>query len=258
MMVTRSQLLWSSALIITLASAYYQRATGPTWPVHGHVAVGLQDVGFKLPRSHEGERDARVAILVPDATIQGDVKYRRTDGPDAWDQRSLVRQGDTLIGVLPHQPPAQKLTYQIFLRSPGSALVPLTAGPITIRFKGYTPLMVLLPHIILMFGAMLFSTQAGLAAVFRGRQIARLAFWTVVMLFFGGLVLGPIVVKYAFDAWWTGWPVGNDLTDNKTAIAFLLWLIAWLRVRKHPRRRIAVIVAAVLLLAVYLIPHSAQ
>jgi len=258
MILSRSLYLWLLALIITLASAYYQRTTGPTWPVRGHVTIGSQDVGFKLPRSHAGDSDARYVILAPGSRIRGEFLYRKADSDSSWTMGRLLRQGDSLIGTLPHQPPAQSLAYQVFLHVAPPERAKLTEQPITIRFKGHTPLWVLLPHIVLMFGAMLFSTQAGLAAVFRGRRIARLAFWTVVMLFFGGLVLGPIVVKYAFDAWWTGWPVGSDLTDNKTAVAFVLWLFAWLRVRKHPRRRIAVIVAAVLLLAVYLIPHSAQ
>jgi hypothetical protein len=70
------------------------------------------------------------------------------------------------------------------------------------------------------------------------------------------MLLGPAVQKYAFGAFWTGWPFGNDLTDNKTLVAVIGWLIAWLRVRKYPNRRGWAIAAALILLAVYLIPHS--
>ncbi len=70
------------------------------------------------------------------------------------------------------------------------------------------------------------------------------------------MILGPIVQKYAFDAYWTGWPFGQDLTDNKTLAAFVLWVAAYFQVKFNPKKRGWVIAAAVLLLAVYLIPHS--
>jgi hypothetical protein len=75
-------------------------------------------------------------------------------------------------------------------------------------------------------------------------------------MFVGGLALGPVVQKYAFDAYWTGWPFGQDLTDNKTAAAFLAWLAAWRYAPRseHPVRW--VVGAALITLAVFLIPHS--
>jgi len=113
----------------------------------------------------------------------------------------------------------------------------------------------MLPHILLMFTAMLFSTRAGLAAIFREKTFS-LTLWTFVTFVLGGLVFGPIVQKYAFGDYWTGWPWGTDLTDNKTAFAFIFWLIALIKVLKHPRHRSWVLVASIVLLLIYLIPHS--
>ena len=72
----------------------------------------------------------------------------------------------------------------------------------------------------------------------------------------GGLLLGPLVQKFAFDAYWTGWPFGHDLTDNKTLVAFLAWLPA--TVLALTRRRIGLAVAAgwIVMMGVFLIPHS--
>jgi hypothetical protein len=75
-------------------------------------------------------------------------------------------------------------------------------------------------------------------------------------LLIGGLILGPIVQKYAFDAYWTGWPFGHDLTDNKTAVSFILWVLAYFIIRRNPQKRGWVLAACILQLAVYLIPHS--
>ena len=77
-----------------------------------------------------------------------------------------------------------------------------------------------------------------------------------VLLAIGGLLLGPAVQKYAFDAWWTGWPFGHDLTDNKTAIAVAAWGIALLRTRGGRGARVAIVVAALVTMAVFIVPHS--
>lgn len=39
-------------------------------------------------------------------------------------------------------------------------------------------------------------------------------------------MIGCFVSGYAFGEPWTGFPVSNDLTDNKTLLAFLAWAAA--------------------------------
>jgi hypothetical protein len=76
------------------------------------------------------------------------------------------------------------------------------------------------------------------------------------LLILGGLVFGPIMQKYAFDAYWTGWPFGGDLTDNKTAVAALAWLCAALALSRSKRPVVWALAAAIIVLVVFLIPHS--
>ncbi|MGB6865336.1 MAG: hypothetical protein WBE11_06555, partial [Candidatus Aminicenantaceae bacterium] len=125
-----------------------------------------------------------------------------------------------------------------------------------IRFKDYVPRTILFPHIIVMFLAMLFSTRAGLEALDKNGNTRKLVIWTTGLLFVGGLILGPLVQKYAFGALWTGFPFGYDLTDNKTLIAFLGWMAALIAGRKGKPARGWVLGASILLFVVYLIPHS--
>ena len=75
-------------------------------------------------------------------------------------------------------------------------------------------------------------------------------------MFFGGLIFGPVVQKFAFGAYWTGWPFGQDLTDNKTLIAFIFWVIALIRIWRNREKRGWILVAAIVLLVIFLIPHS--
>jgi hypothetical protein len=103
---------------------------------------------------------------------------------------------------------------------------------------------------------MLFSTRTSLESIFGGPRTAMYAVLTIITLVFGGFVLGPMVQKYAFDAYWTGWPFGHDLTDNKTAIALLFWIVAYWRIRKQSSPKYWAIMAGVALILVFLIPHS--
>ena len=115
---------------------------------------------------------------------------------------------------------------------------------------------ILIPHVIIMFSAMLFSTRAGLEFFNSGPNLKKLASWTVGLLFLGGLLLGPAVQWYAFNAWWTGWPFGTDLTDNKTAVALAGWLVALMAIHRKRHGRAWALGASLVLLLVYLIPHS--
>ena len=46
------------------------------------------------------------------------------------------------------------------------------------------------------------------------------------LLFAGGMILGPVVQNFAFGELWTSVPFSWDLTDNKTLVAFTFWIIA--------------------------------
>ena len=255
-MRNRSVLLWVLAFLITAASAVYQRMTGPTYPVRDHEVLNGAEVRFSLSRSHGGPGDFPVILSVPDPTIQGFVEWKRYRTAEAWNTVPLVRSRDTLFASLPHQPPAGKLVYRIMLQDARQLITVPASGAVVMRFKGEVPTAVLIVHILFIFSAMLFSARAGLEVLSIEPKFRSFAFWTVALLFIGGLVLGPIVQKYAFDAYWTGWPFGGDLTDNKTAVALIAWIVAAVMVRRSANPARWIIGAAVLTLAVFLIPHS--
>jgi hypothetical protein len=229
--------------------------TGPTYPASGKVEIAGEKIKYKLIRTWEGDTDAEVTIEVENTSIEGKYRYRRFKSFDDWTEKPMQRRGSELVATLPNQPPAGKVEFQILLGE-NNNFVSLEKKPLILRYKGVVPLFVLIPHIITIFLAMMFSLRTGFEALIHGRNLVNQAMWTLIFLTIGGMILGPIVQKYAFDAYWTGWPIGTDLTDNKTAAAFIMWIVAYFRVRNNPNQRGWVIAAALVLLAVYLIPHS--
>lgn len=251
---TQSILLWIFAIVFTISAAVYQRLTGPTHPKRINITIKGEDYLFKLLRSHGGESDATISLEVPDH-ISGELKYKRFKTSDEYKTVPMVRNGQEISAQLPHQPPAGKLQYIITLNDGKDDYV-LNEEPVIIRFKGDVAAYVLIPHIIFMFLAMLFSLRTGIEAIFKGKRTFKYARVTLLSLVIGGLILGPIVQWMAFGDFWTGWPFGGDWTDNKTLAAVVFWLIAFFVLRKKPQNRLWPIIAFLVLFAMYMIPHS--
>jgi len=254
-MKLRSVYLWVLAFVIVAFAAIYQRMTGPTYPVRGSVRIGDSVISFKLTTSTDAAGDEEVHLKVPDTRISGIVELRRYPSNDPWVRHDLERQGEDLIARIPHQAPAGKVTYRIQLQG-GADSAWITSEPVVIRYKGKVPEFIMVPHIILMFLAMWFSTRAGFEGLFKRPHVAQQTLWTILALTLGGMVLGPLVQKLAFGVYWSGWPIGKDLTDNKTVAAWLVWLIALWRIRKRPDATWWAVAASVILFLVYMIPHS--
>ena len=249
-------LLWVLAFLITASAAVYQRMTGPTHPIRGKVMLNDTEIAFRLERDPETTSDYEVRVKVPQTEITGTLLYKRHKTDDPWTKITMVRQEDFLAGSLPKQPTAGKLEYKIFLASQGKEISLSGENPVIIRFKDPVPTIILILHIIIIFIAMMFSTRAGIEALNPKGNPRKLVLWTIGLLIVGGLILGPVVQKYAFGEFWTGFPFGSDLTDNKILIAMIGWIAALIAGRRGKPARWWVLGASILLLVVYLIPHS--
>ncbi|MFZ4401784.1 MAG: hypothetical protein ACOYO1_17275 [Bacteroidales bacterium] len=258
--IVKSILFWLFAVVFTISIAIYQRMTGPTYPKKGSITIADKEVKFKLLRSQENTKngvscDAIIKIENKSKILGGSIVYKRYKTMDDWNEVIMHQNGDYIEGALPSQPAAGKLEYRVFLKYNNENFA-LNVDPVVIRFTGEVPKYILLPHILFMFLAMLFSTRTGIEAIIKGKHTFNYALVTVITLFLGGIILGPIVQKYAFGAYWTGWPFGKDLTDDKTAVAFLFWVIATFKMYRNREKKGFAIVAMIVLLAVYMIPHS--
>jgi hypothetical protein len=249
-------LLWLLAFVIAAGSMVYQRMTGPTYPFRGKVDVAGTPLKFSLPRSSENIKDCEVAVTVAEASISGALEYKRFKTDDPLTALPLERKGDALVAYLPKQPMAGKLEYRVLLTK-GEQSVSLTGGkPIVIRFRGVVPIWVLIPHVLFMLLAMIFSARAGLEALRKGGNPQKLAQWAAILLFIAGFILGPMMQYYGFGKLWTGFPLGHDLTDNKTLVAMLFWILALRVGRKGKPARGWILAASIVSLVIFLIPHS--
>ncbi len=247
---------WLAAVVVTLASLVWQMRSGPTYPVRGSVRLAGEVIAMRLERSHGTGSGQPVVVRAPNPEVTGEVVWRRYPTSDPWQAIAMRRDGAELRAELPEQVAAGKLEYQVRLRSGGEGAA-FPARPAITRYRGDPPAAVLVPHILAMFLGMLLAARSGVEALAPRGNLRRLVWGTLALFVVGGFLLGPLVQHYAFGQWWTGVPFGWDLTDNKTLIAVLAWVVAALAVRGGRRARGATLAAAALTLVVFAIPHSA-
>ena len=258
---------WCIAIIITLFLSIYQRMTGPTHPKKVDIELNGESYQIKLPRSGVQHDEIITLEGVPQAVYHGDsphdlrsasitgtvpmIHYRRYPTTEAYTTVDFVWKDNAWQAALPVQPVAGKLQYYITVGGKDY----LKDEPVVIRFRNDVPAYILIPHILLMFTAMLFAVYA-LMMVTMHKDYRKWLKITVATLFVGGFIFGPLVQHAAFGPWWTGFPYGTDLTDNKTLISFLFFMVA-LATLKWKYNKWLVALAVVVMIAVFTIPHSA-
>ncbi|QDT43786.1 hypothetical protein Pan241w_38900 [Gimesia alba] len=260
--------LWFLAFLLAASAMIYQRATGPTHPMKFRVADGIT---AKLIRTHESTHDAVVELPVPENVskgVSGTLFYKRFRTKDDFTpvlmELTDTDSGPQLQAPLPKQPAAGKLEYYIEAKIDGKQrrFPKDAASNVLIRFKDPVPDGVLIPHITLMIFSILLGMRSGLAALFAPYNMRQLAWVTLCGMTVGGMILGPMVQKYAFGEYWTGFPLGGDWTDNKMLFMFLAWVFACSVIGLNPYKkvtaimRIAVFTATIVMTVCYLIPHS--
>jgi hypothetical protein len=265
-------ILWFLAFLITISAAIYQRMTGPTYPKKLDITVNDSICHLKLIRSLGLNEKPEVKLNINDTTVKARLFFKRFKTDEDYQVSSFsykiypvhsfimnkvfkMYEDKGFFATVPQEPPAGKIQYYFEITDSHGTRTYLKDSPEVIRFKGDVPAFVLVPHILLMFIAMMFSTLAGLMALIKYPLYKKYAVWTLFLFIAGGFVLGPLVQYFAFGDLWTGIPFGWDLTDNKTLIALLFWILAVV-MNKKADKPVYTILAAFILLLVFSIPHS--
>jgi hypothetical protein len=264
--------LWTLTFIITVAAAIYQRHTGPTYPKEMDVVLNDIHYELKLVRSLALDERPEVKLDITDTTLRARLYFKRFPSNEEYQVKEFsyreyavksfimnkifkIYDEKGLFADVPQQPAAGKIQYYFEITDSKGTKTFLKDSPVVIRFKGSVPGFILAPHILLMFFAMLFSTLAGLMSLAKIPQYKKYGVWTLILFIAGGMILGPLVQYYAFGDLWTGIPFGWDLTDNKTLIALVFWILAVAMNREKDRPHFTVLAAFILLL-IFSIPHS--
>ena len=269
MKIVRTFLMWTITIVITISAMVYQKTTGPTYPKKVDIELDSKQYRLNLLRSNEIGSPCDINLPFEDPSITAKIFYKRYKVDEEWTEVMMERKTinekaffgkgasiDVLSATLPEQAAAGKVEYHIEVYKGGEVVEIEADEPVVVRFKGFVPRYILIPHVLFMIISLFMATRTGVEALFSGSKIFAYTRNTLIALTIGGLTLGPIVQLYAFGELWTGWPFGGDWTDNKTIFAWIFWLIAFIVVRKNRQHKIWPIIATLVLFAIYMIPHS--
>jgi len=109
--------------------------------------------------------------------------------------------------------------------------------PVRLKFEGKVPAYIVIPHIFAIFAAIFFAALTLFTAVDlkRGRgtlgESVKYCGITVALLFIGFIPFGWAMNYFAFGVLWEAIPFGRDVTDNKSQIMFLFWLVTLIMVK---------------------------
>lgn len=278
--------LWGVAIVLAGSAMVYQRATGPTYPLKGEINIGGRPYSYELPRSSElvarspgvNEPIGAVIKFVFDGDVppvDGAVAWRRWPTEDSYQEVPFkveltrdtkigepTKRSTELAAEIPPQPPAGKVEYFVTVTAQDKTIrLPTGDESIVLRYKDFVPRPILYPHIIAMIFVIVIGMRAALSALFDPRTTRRYAWVAFILMTVGGMMLGPLVQKYAFGEYWTGFPWGGDWTDNKMLVMWLAWLVACVVLGASTKPvtkvgRAVTVAAAIVMTGVYLIPHS--
>ena len=258
-------LLWVLAVLLAAAAMIYQRSTGPTYEFKGRLEHDGESYKYELLRSHETTGGAKIELpKIEGADYNATLHYKRYQTEDSMTSLAFALDADDkFVAQLPVQPAAGKMEYYITGSIDGETFTIPQEGEkdIVLRYKDPVPDYLLIPHVTMMIIVIIFGIRAGLGSAFNDGTMRK---WTIVAfgaMTLGGMILGPLVQKFAFGEYWTGFPYGGDFTDNKMLIMWLAWALALAIIGFKPKKkegisRAAVIFAAIVMTGVYLIPHS--
>ncbi|MCX6152873.1 MAG: hypothetical protein NT007_01800 [Candidatus Kapabacteria bacterium] len=249
-------IFWILSIVMMAAFGRFQRATGPSYPVSGEVTINKHEIDYSLPRSSEGDDIVYIKIKVPDTAVMAVIDFKKYPSYDEYKSEAMTRDNQYFKFLVPRQANAGKISYKIHLKTDTEAVDLNKGEPVVIRFRGSVPLFIMIFHILFMAISLTLCFRTMFEVFMKGNNLYRFTLATCISLMIGGMILGPIVQKFAFGAFWTGWPFGHDLTDNKTIAGIILWLLAVWRLRKDPNATKWVLAAVILLVVVYFIPHS--
>jgi|GEM_PF-2933832 len=139
------------------------------------------------------------------------------------------------FGYLPPQARGARLEYYIEAKAGDNivARVPAKekAEAFIVVVKGTPNRYILVSHVVIIFIGLfffMFSGYLGYKAL-KGRRtllyLPRIAFLGTVTFFIASIPLGMVVGYQTFGQAWTGFPVGRDLTDNKSLAILIYWAI---------------------------------
>jgi hypothetical protein len=266
-----------AGILITLVVFVAARRISKNRPEYLDMEIDGARITHTSVYEHVGRGEPEVILEAdPAGRIVPELFYVTSEGSQR-NSVGMTESGDGVwSGRLPELEKGKRIEYGFIIRGAGAGTDTRSeTGAFLLKYKGEVSPTVLVLHILCMFAAFFFVVLClfGALAILRGREgisptVANTR-WVLLFTFIGGWPLGFALNQQRFGTLWEGFPFGYDITDNKTQLMFVFWLVAmilaWSSFRgRDPRRDIAgpkafaaaVLICVLVSFILFLVPHS--
>jgi hypothetical protein len=272
------------AFIFTLLLLSFARKTTTVQSVHKTVEKSGILIDHNTVPKKVGEGDAVIPVKINGAE-EVRLFYRIGEGKfQGVDMNPKEGENDVFVTFIPYHKKGTQAWYYIEAQKQiGDTKLAVSLPdknspnfkPILLKFEGDVTPYIIVSHVFCNFAAIFFSVLAIFSAVDlkRGKSTLKksvlFSLLTFIFLFSGFFILGCALNYFAFGVMWEAFPFGTDVTDNKSQIVLLFWLVTLFLVKgtilgKNPSKNLVsektystmVIISFVVTVAMYLIPHS--
>jgi hypothetical protein len=190
----------------------------------------------------EEARQGGDATVEAEVEVSGNVKevalyvFYETDGQRQQPLRMTELEGGKYFAPIPLESLRRGTLITYYIEAQGDAdltvQVPADREHFSFYYKGIPNRPLLITHVVLMFVSLVIILIAGYLAfrALKDRRIKihvpRLAFLGAAVFFVSSFPLGMLVAYQTYGKPWTGFPLGTDITDNKSLAIVLYWAAA--------------------------------
>jgi hypothetical protein len=272
------------AFIFTLVLLGFARRTTMVRSVHKTVEKSGIIIDHNTVPKKEGQGDAQIPVKVMGANEVKLFYKIEEEKFQSVDMTPKEGKSDVFVASIPYHKKGTKAWYYIEAQKQIDG-TKLTADlpdrnstnfdPILLKFEGVVPPYIIFSHVFSNFAALFFSVLAVWKAVDlkKGKATLRksviFSLFTFFFLFTGFFLVGSALNYFAFGVMWEAFPFGSDITDTKSQVILIFWVVTLFLVKgtifgKNPSKNLVsektystlVIISFVVTVIMYLIPHS--
>lgn len=222
------------------------------------------------------------AMIEADIEVSGNVRsveaylYYRIPPAALPETIEMQRANGHYFAEIPIQRRGTRVEYFIEARGDNDLAlrIPSVNKGFQLTFRGSPQSSLLAAHAVLMIISVAFFISSGLLAVrsIRRRKttpaMARAGFIGLVLFFISAIPVGMIIAYQTFGKPWSGFPIGEDMTDNKSLAIIIYFILASILYRgslfkndpnldKLPIRAMPLVylIGAIATLTLFALPH---
>lgn len=245
-----SLILWSSALLLTFLTGYFESGTSEYYPVTGTIGIDEKKVSYRFEKIFNDKGDYSFIIRTDNPDIEAFVKWKK-EGENNWKTIPMKMEGNALLADIPRQDAGKKILHYAEIVKDGKTYT-VPHKPVKLIFYGYVPSMISFLSSFALLGGLLLSFRTGLEYFNDNQKIKKLTLFTTGFFFVYSIAVTPLRKSYELDVINKKVVPINSLFDLQSILLFFLWITGMIVVFKVKNPKPAALVFAFITVVIFL------